>query len=138
VLRTTRAVTAVSFSPDGRTLVTAARDGELRTWDARTGTPLRRLSRHFSIVSDVEYSPDGRWIISAGPVTAGLWNGKLTQFVFFLRGHRPRLTSALFEPDSQRIVTAGTDGTLRTYRCDICGRLPALLELAEGRLAAAR
>jgi WD40 repeat protein len=48
------------------------------------------------------------------------------------------LTSALFEPDSQRIVTAGSDGTLRTYRCNICRHLPALLELAEGRLAAAR
>jgi WD40 repeat protein len=132
------AVTAVSFSPDGRTLVTAARDGELRMWNVRTGKRLSSLRRHFSLVSDVEYSPDGRWIISAGPVTAGLWNARLKKFVFFLRGHRPRLTSALFEPDSQRIITAGTDGTLRTYRCDVCRHLPALLELAERRLAAAR
>jgi WD40 repeat protein len=132
------AVTAVSFSPNGRTLVTAARDGELRMWNVRTGKTLSSLRRHFTLVSDVEYSSDGRWIISAGPVTAGLWNAKLKKFVFFLRGHRPRLTSALFEPDSQRIITAGTDGTLRTYRCDVCRHLPALLELADRRLAAAR
>ena len=36
------------------------------------------------------------------------------------------------------IVTGGEDGTVRTYGCQLCGRLDELVELAERRLAATR
>ena len=33
-------VTAVSFSPDGNTILTASRDGTARLWNAASGDPL--------------------------------------------------------------------------------------------------
>ena len=36
------------------------------------------------------------------------------------------------------IVTGGVDGTVRTYRCEICGGVDQLIELAESRLAGTR
>ena len=33
-------------------------------------------------------------------------------------------------------MTGGVDGTIRRYRCDICGGLDELVEVAERRLAA--
>ncbi len=56
--------------------------------------------------------------------------------ITLLRGHKGILTSAGFDPTGRTIVTGGVDGTIRTYRCDICGGLDELVKLAERRLAA--
>ena len=46
------------------------------------------------------------------------------------------MTSASFTPDGRTIVTSSADGTVRTYRCDLCGGLDELLTLAQRQLAA--
>ena len=43
-------------------------------------------------IEDAAYSPDGRWIVTAGPITAALLNTKTVDTVFLLRGHEERLT----------------------------------------------
>src|SRR5207248_1238407 len=43
--------TAVCFSPDGKRLVTAGRDGLLRAWDARTGKGALSRPGHAGLVS---------------------------------------------------------------------------------------
>ena len=44
------------------------------------------------------------------------------------------LTSSSFSPDGRLVLASGKDGAVRLYRCEICGDLPALLELAKARL----
>ena len=44
------------------------------------------------------------------------------------------LTSASFSPDGRFVLASGDDGAVRLYRCEVCGDLPALLELARARL----
>jgi WD40 repeat protein len=133
-----RAVTSARFSPDGRFVITASADHDARIWNVSTGKSRAALTRHLGLVSDAEYSPDGRFIVTAGPQTAGVWDARDNdRFLFFLHAPVPWVTTALFQPDSERILTAGRDGTVRTYRCDVCGRLPSLIALAKRRLAAA-
>jgi WD40 repeat protein len=129
-------VTSVAFSPGGKLLATGTGDppDEVRIWVVRSGTPLHKLVGHFGAVVDVSFSPDGRWLVSAGPSAAILWNVATGERIFYLRGHRPTLTSASFSPDSRRIVTASTDGTVRVYDCEVCGGLDSLIRLAERRL----
>jgi len=55
-----------------------------------------------------------------------------------MRGHRGPLSAAAFAPDGRLIVTAGTDGTVRTYACDLCGTVDDLVRLATLRLASTR
>jgi WD40 repeat protein len=129
-------VTSASFSPDGNLLVTASRDREARIWDVATGKSLLVLQGHFGPVQDAQFSPDGRWIVTAGPGRAGLWDARTGAQVSLLRGHKGMLTSASFDPSGRTIVTGGEDGTVRTYRCELCGPLDELVELAERRLAA--
>jgi WD40 repeat protein len=127
-------VTSAAFSPDGARLVTASRDREARVWDLATGESLV-LQGHLGPVQDARFSPDGRWVVTAGPGRAGLWDARSGRLVALLRGHKGALTSAGFDATGRTIVTGGVDGTVRTYRCAICGGLDELIRLAERRLA---
>ena len=82
---------------------------------------MHKLRGHFAIVSDARFSPDGRWIVTAGPAKAGVWDVSTGDYVYLLQGHEDIVLSAAFDPTSRRIVTGSRDGTLRTYRCNICG-----------------
>ncbi|NUR75382.1 MAG: hypothetical protein HOQ28_03725, partial [Thermoleophilia bacterium] len=133
----TKAVTAVVFSPDGRTLATSSVDHDARLWDTGSGEMTRLLRQHFAKVADVAFSPDGRWLVTAGPITAGLWQLPTGTFVP-LRGPTAQVVGAAFTADSRTVLTGSLDGTIRSYRCDICGTLPELRRLADERLAATR
>ena len=68
-------VNSVSFSPDGRLLVTAGRDHDVIVWDVASGEPVHRFAEaHSASVADGRFSADGRWIVTAGPISARLWN----------------------------------------------------------------
>ena len=146
LLRTLRGHTAfvrdVDFRQDGRRLLTTSDDGDVRIWNMRTGES-RVLRGHFGSVQSARFSPDGRWVVSAGPRTAGLWDARTGEFFAptglvdpFLRGPvRGPVTAAFFMPDGRRIVTGSGDGTVRTYVCMLCGTTEELSRLARARLA---
>jgi WD40 repeat protein len=141
-------LSSARFSPDDRLVATASLDHDIRVWDARTGKLTRPVLRaHFGAVSDARFSDDGRWLISAGPGTAGLWHVRTHRLVALLRG-RPfgtrgptgrgsigLLYAAGFVPGTFRIVTSGQDGAVRTYLCRVCADVAGLERLAAARLA---
>jgi WD40 repeat protein len=132
----TAAITSVAFSPDGSLLLTASEDHEARTWDVRGGPqPRHRIRWHFGPLGGAAFSPDGRWILTAGPSTAGVGPVSTARRLLLLRGHtRPLIGAAFGGPDGRTIVTASKDGTIRAYRCNICGGISELLRLAKHRL----
>jgi WD40 repeat protein len=105
-------------------------------WDARTGELSHVLTGHFGAVQDARFSPDGRWVVTAGPITAGLWNARTGELVRYLRGPTSALIAAAFT-DNDTIVTSEADGSRRQAGCTVCGELPALLALADARLGRA-
>lgn len=129
-------VTSARFSPDDRLVVTASRDHDVRLWDVQSGLlAMPPLRKHFATVSDARFSSDGRWLVTAGPGSAGLWQARSGRLIFLLRGHQGSLRAAAFVPGSSRIVTGGFDGTVRTYNCKVCTGVRGLEELADARLA---
>ena len=133
-------LTSIAFSPSGRQIVTASIDADARLWNASTFQAQRLLRGHAAVVSEAAFSPDGRWIATAGPTTIGVWEtvtGRRIDAgtpVLYVRGHGPRVRSVAFASDSRRIASTGDDGTVRTYRCELCGTTDELVEVAELRL----
>jgi WD40 repeat protein len=84
--------------------------------------------------------------VTAGPTTVGLWQKDGDQPYFYLRspGTVPEnlkgkvLTSTSFSPDGRFVLSSSEDGTVRLYRCEICGDLQQLLRLAKTRLSELR
>jgi WD40 repeat protein len=131
----TKPVMSVHFSFDGDSVVTASRDTTARIWSSQSGALRKVLPAHFGAVRDAEFSPDGRFVVTAGPGTGGLWDAGTGRLLFYLGGHTAPLTFASFNSTGDRIFTAGLDGTVRMYQCDICESGVPLLAAARRRLA---
>ena len=99
---------------------------------AASGEPPRDAGRDAVVVMEDQPRTRRR-------LTVGLWQRDADQPFFYLRraGTVPPgklLTSSSFSPDGRLVLATGRDGAVRLYRCEICGDLPALLELASARL----
>jgi WD40 repeat protein len=131
-------ITSVALSPDGRQLLTASVDHEVRLWNVRAGTLERIFRWHVGPVGSAAFSRDAHWIVTAGPGTAGVGEISSDQRVRGLRGPetmRPLVGAAFAGRDGRSIVAASRDGTIRMYRCDFCGDIDALMQLARRRLS---
>jgi len=70
-----REVTAVAFSPDGKTVASGSWDNTVRLWDAATGEERQKLEGHDREVSAVAFSPDGKTVASGSyDKTVRLWD----------------------------------------------------------------
>ena len=119
--------------------MTASADHDAIVWDAETGERRRAALRgHGAVVSDAGFSSDGRWIVTAGPGRAGLWEVRTGDLLSLLDGHDGPIRGAEFGEHGYTVFTAGDDGTVRTYTCEVCAPLSELLALADRRLAVAR
>jgi len=111
--------------------------GAAPDWSVEGGRLLTVLRGHFSPIYGVSTSPDGRWVVTAGRITVGLWPRASGQLLTYLRGPESTLTGVSFGSDGRSILAGSLDGNAYLYRCDVCGNLASLEALAEQRLAAA-
>jgi WD40 repeat protein len=65
----------VSFSPDGKRIVSGSFDLTLKVWDAETGQETLTLKGHSNDVWRVSFSPDGKRIVSGSTdKTVKIWD----------------------------------------------------------------
>jgi WD40 repeat protein len=134
----TAALTDIVFSADGRLVAASGKDSDAWVWSVPRGPGhvLERVS--FGPVASIAFDPTGGWVVGAGPISAILWRAGTGRQLFYLRGHTDLLTGASFAPRSETVLTSSRDGTVRTYTCELCVDLPALVHLARHRLAQTR
>jgi WD40 repeat protein len=137
--RHTDALTSVSFSHDGSSLVTTSVDHLAILWRTADGKRLQTLGQS-GVISSAAFSADDRWLVTAGPAAALLWKTGVGQpsFSMLLGDSHHQLKSVAFSSNGWRIVTAGVDGTVRTFDCKLCGSLPQLVSMAKAKLSSLR
>ena len=115
IARLSNADDVVSFSPDGRRIVTVY-DDTARVWDAESGAEILCLKGHTEGVTSASFSPDGPPIRTrARDKTARVWDAESGTEILCLKGHTEGVTSASFSPDGRRIVTGSHDNTVRVW-----------------------
>jgi WD40 repeat protein len=103
------------FSPDGKTIASGARDGTARTWNVETGAQIAvHQQQGGSYVDTVSFSPDGKWVMSAGNGWVEIWNATTgdvhSSTKIGSEDDGAYSTDARFSPDGKAILVMNDEG----------------------------
>ncbi len=130
LLRTIRArcdsVDCVSFSPDGRWLLTCgpnykdSADGAIQFWDAQTGELAREFRAHDQWVRTLAYSLDGKYLATGSDdKTAKLWDADTLEQRRTFAGHTGMVLSVAFSYDGKSLITNSIPHPRRGDDCSV-------------------
>ncbi len=104
-------VFAASFSPTGKFLAAASKDGVARLWNVESGAEIGAFDSHTAEIYGVAYSRDGsRLVTTSRDRTARIWSTKSGAENTVLKGHKGAVYRASFGLDGTQVVTASADG----------------------------
>ncbi|NJM22899.1 MAG: hypothetical protein HC907_31455, partial [Richelia sp. SM1_7_0] len=90
----------ISFSPDGRTLVSiGGMDKQVKLWNL-SGELLKKWQVSHQLMTSINFSPDGKMVVAAFDNTVKIWNlnGKLLST---LSGHTENIAFVSLSPDGK-------------------------------------
>ena len=67
-------VWTVDFSPDGKYALSSDSDGKIIIWDIASGTEWKVFTGHTVLGAGAKFSPDGKYVISAGDASTRIWD----------------------------------------------------------------
>ena len=109
-------VSSISFSPDGKTLVSGSGDKTVKLWDAATGKEIKTLTGHQDAVLSVSFSRDGKTLVSgSGDKTVKLWDAATGKEIKTLTGHQDAVSNVSFSPDGKTLVSGSYDNTVKLW-----------------------
>lgn len=108
-------VRSITFSQDGKMLVSGSDDQTIRLWDVETGTCLSVLqgpSRVFSVA----LHPDGNTLASGHQdEIVRVWDWRTEECLHKLTGHMNRIWSVAFSPEGDMLASGSNDHTVRLW-----------------------
>jgi len=118
----TDCVSCLSFSPDGRKLVTGGMDGQVILWDVEAAKPLRTFMGMRGLIRDVDFHPTGGKIAARdSEKNIRIWNVETgTVLNQFPASGDPTGFSAgelRFSPDGSRLAYSGMDPHITIREC---------------------
>ena len=105
------AVRSVAFSPDGTSILTGSKDGQVRLWDCEARQPLGRLLEHEALFRAGALGPDGKTFFAVGvDGTLRLWDTASGRLIGASAKQQSIVTSLGLGPDGKTIATGSADG----------------------------
>lgn len=115
-VKTPKPVWRLALSPDGKT-VAFGNGASVFVWDM-SGHPLRTSEpQGVADIDGVAYSPDGRWLVSAGLDGAvRMWNAATLKPRGQFDGHKGQALGLAVSPDGRYAASCGRDNLVRLWR----------------------
>ena len=117
----------VSFTHDGKYVVSAGDDKDVRVWDIATGKTVRKILGQvgdgtIGKILAAAVSPDERYLAVGGFLSAVPDEGTIRihdfrsgEVVALLKGHTNTVSALAFSPDSRYLVSGGHDHTVHLW-----------------------
>lgn len=106
-----RQVSSMAFSPTNKQLCVAFNEGTIRILDTTNKQDALVIKGHTDYINSVNYSYDGKFIISASDdYSVRVWNSKTGGELYKIE-HNHCVKSALFSPDGKFIASEGHNYT---------------------------
>jgi WD40 repeat protein len=107
-----RAVLAVAFHPDGKTLVSTGEDRTVRIWDVSSGKVIRKLEGLGWAVWSIAFDAKGNRLAGIADDQLWLWDYRSGRRLWTQRANREQgkaehLSAIAFSPDGSTLATAG-------------------------------
>jgi WD40 repeat protein len=108
-------VTAASFSPNGKNIVTASFDKTAVLWELN-GKLITTFNDHTNDINQAEFSENGQYILTGSEdATAKLWNIDGTLIKTFGENNSVEYTSATFSKDGKFAIVSSKNNSINFW-----------------------
>src|SRR5262249_47806962 len=118
-------VTALVYSPDGKTIASGSLDATIRLWNSETGKQIRQIKVVTGLdlngfvsggVHSLAFSSDGIMLASGcHDSSIRIWNARSGELITQCKGHEREIFALFVFPDSRSIASCSRDRTIRLW-----------------------
>jgi WD40 repeat protein len=132
--RERRYVQGIAYSPVGRRVAWATRSGQIWISDLDANVPPTPLPQvHTAIVAEMDFSPDGRYLVSGGRDRRVIvWDVAAKSVLKELPGHSNAVNSVKFAPTGNIVASGGSENQILVWDITRPDPLVAKLDVKGG------